>query len=56
MKKISFILIVIVLFFNACANSDSVSKEECKAQGLEYKKEKVLNFRTGEYEIRSYCK
>ncbi|RXJ88323.1 hypothetical protein CRV01_12965 [Arcobacter sp. CECT 8983] len=44
------------LFFVSCVNSEEITKEECKALGLEYKKEKVLNYRTGKYEIRSYCK
>ncbi|AXH12260.1 hypothetical protein [Halarcobacter bivalviorum] len=44
------------VFFISCASNDVVTKEECQALGLKFKKEKVLNFRTGEYEIRSYCK
>ncbi len=59
MKRISLrisALFIISIFFISCASNDVVTKEECNAQGLKYTKEKVLNFRTGEYEIRSFCK
>ncbi|NVJ52619.1 MAG: hypothetical protein HWD90_02910 [Campylobacteraceae bacterium] len=44
------------LIFVSCASSEEITREECKALGLEFKKEKVLNYRTGKYEIRSFCK
>ncbi|WP_417333606.1 hypothetical protein [Halarcobacter sp.] len=59
MKKLFLMIVSFVflsLFFISCAGNETVTKEECQSLGLKYKKEKVLNFRTGEYEIRSFCK
>ena len=58
MKSLSIFIIssLLALTFTSCVSQEGVTKEECAAQGLVYKKEKVLNFRTGEYEMRSYCK
>lgn len=52
-----FIFSIFILFsFSACVQSKDVTKEECKKQGLNLKKEKVLNYRTGKYELRALCK
>lgn len=59
MKKLFLTVLSFVflsLLFVSCASDESVTREECQSLGLKYKKEKVLNFRTGKYEIRSFCK
>lgn len=54
--KILASIIVIAFFLAACVSNEAVSKEECTSLGLKFKKEKVLNYRTGKYELRSFCK
>ncbi|XPV70296.1 MAG: hypothetical protein ACNI25_06895 [Halarcobacter sp.] len=57
MKKIIYIFLsfFIVILFSACAESMESQKEQCIKNGDDFKIEKRLNFRTGEYEIKLIC-
>lgn len=58
MKKLIYSVIVplfIVILYSGCAESVESQKKQCVEQGLKYKSEKRLNFRTGEYEIKLIC-
>lgn len=56
MNKFFIFLTLIVFSFSSCVKSKNVTREECQKQGLSLKKEKVLNYRTGKYELRALCK
>ena len=56
MNRLFIFIIFIVFCFSSCVKSKNVTKEECQKQGLNFTKEKVLNFRTGKYELRALCK
>lgn len=53
--KTCMIVVAVVLFYAGCSDNSKVSKKECLEQGLIYKVQKQLNFRTGKYETRSIC-
>jgi|GEM_PF-1355427 len=58
MKKLfSSLLIpfVLMFLFSGCFNTMKSQKNQCIEQGLKYKQEKRLNYRTGEYEIKLVC-
>jgi len=50
-----FIIITISILFIGCFENQEVTQEECKKLGKIYKKENVLNYRTGNYEDRAWC-
>lgn len=56
MKQIAFILTTVLIFLG-CADKTLKEQEiECKAEGKHFSAKEVLNHRTGEYEIRGFCK
>lgn len=46
--------LLIIAFFTACTNTE-ITRDDCKKEGKVFKSSKVLNFRTGDYEIRKEC-
>ncbi len=58
MNKIIFITIVFIsgLVFTACSTTTiEDQKEMCIKEGKKFKTERVLNLRSGEYEIKGKC-
>ncbi len=58
MKLLTFFIFITFIFtFQACSKSSDPDymKKECKEKGLTYTKRNILNYRTGEYEMRSLC-
>lgn len=58
MKTLIFIILGLIPFFlSACSNSKDPAymKEMCKEKGLVYMKKNLLNYRTGEYELKGIC-
>ena len=56
MKSLFFGLTICAAFFGGCESKDAqVTREECKKMGKTYREEEILNFRSGEYEIKKSC-
>lgn len=50
------LFIAIALLFTACTRNSIPTKEECLKQGMNLTSANVLNYRTGKYEERFFCK
>lgn len=52
MKKV-FLVIFVLSFFLGCEKE--ITQEDCRKEGKKLQVKKVLNFRSGEYEIKKEC-
>jgi PBP1b-binding outer membrane lipoprotein LpoB len=50
-----FIVLFMAFIISGCIHSNQVTEKDCKKQGKIYKEKEVLNYRTGQKEIRAEC-
>ncbi|PHO08917.1 MULTISPECIES: hypothetical protein [Malaciobacter] len=56
MKTTVLLFLMSLFIFVGCSQDISkFKKDDCIKKGYGYKKEKVLNYRTGKYELRTIC-